>query len=118
MFKAKQAILHTQNASPDTRVYDPTALEKSLVKNDNNFVEVGEEFGEGSALEDAIKKVAPSPDSNVKTPNTNVSQKLSYDVPGGDTILGIQRFNDFDKRPSRRIGVNFLEQDVSKGLSN
>lgn len=118
LFKAKQAILHTQNASPDTRVYDPTALEKSLVKNDNNFVEVGEEFGEGSALEDAIKKVAPSPDSNVKTPNTNVSQKLSYDVPGGDTILGIQRFNDFDKRPSRRIGVNFLEQDVSKGLSN
>jgi hypothetical protein len=121
LFKAKQAILHTQNASPDTRVYDPTALEKSLVKNDNNFVEVGEEFGseapEGSALEDAIKKVAPSPDSNVKTPDSNVSQKLSYDVPGGDTILGIQRFNDFDKRPSRRIGVNFLGQDVSKGLS-
>lgn len=118
LFKAKQAILHTQNASPDTRVYDPIALEKSLVKNDNNFVEVGEEFGEGSVLQDAIKKVAPSPDSNVKTPNTNVSQKLKYDVPGGDTILGIQRFNDFDKRPSRRIGVNFLEQDVSKGLSN
>jgi hypothetical protein len=98
LFKAKQAVLHSQNASNETRVYDPTALEKSLVKNDNNFIEL--------------------PRGNRDfTPAKSVSQTISYDAPT-KTSLGLSTFNDDDKRPSRRMSVNIYEDNKSYGLTS
>ena len=95
LFKTKQFVLHSLNASNETRVYDPTALEKSLVKRDDNFIKLP--FGNRD-----FKPVEP------------VSQNIQYDAPK-KTTLGLSTFNDDDKRPSRRIGV-VIDEPKSSGL--
>ena len=94
LFVGKQIGLHKLNANEDTRNYDPTSLVKNLgVKTDNI---VGGDIQDGSEV---------------------VNQGIKFDKPSTSIFLGVNRFNDKNKRPSRRLGV-VIDDKKSYGLSS
>ena len=94
LFVGKQIGLHKLNANEDTRNYDPTSLVKNLgVKTDNI---VGGDIQDGSEV---------------------VNQGIKFDKPSTSIFLGVNRFSDKNKRPSRRLGV-VIDDKKSYGLSS
>jgi len=93
LFVGKQSVLHKFNADEDTRKYDPTSLVKNLAVATDNI-------GGG----------------NTKDGSEVVNQGIKFDEPSTSLFLGVNRFNDKNKRPSNRISVKMDEEPISYGL--
>ena len=93
LFAVKQSVLHKFNADEDTRNYDPTALAQNLAVPTDNIL--GGSTKDGSEV---------------------VNQGIKFDEPSTSLFLGVNRFNDKNKRPSNRISVKIDEEPISYGL--
>ena len=99
LFLTKQFVLQQLNASDKTRIYNPLSTLGGLSTLDPTEVFDQRHFG------------GEDPDNK---PVDVVTQKIEYAIPGVNTKLGIERFNQKDKRPSKRT-IDATE--VSYGLS-
>ena len=100
LFVGKQSVLHKFNADEDTRKYDPTSLVKNLAVATDNIG--GGNTKDGSEFANSESEV--------------VNQGIKFDEPSTSLFLGVNRFNDKNKRPSNRISVKMDEEPISYGL--